>query len=78
MSIRTLHFLLSVPTSLRFFVGTLVSTSSLALLNLLDFSIMFSTLTFGAVSESLDATSLSTHVIVVDDHRDNTFTAKDG
>jgi hypothetical protein len=39
---------------------------------------MSSTLTSGAVSESLNATSLSAHAIVIDDHRDNTSTAKDG
>lgn len=78
MSIRTLHFLLSVSTSLRFFIETSVSTSSLASPNPSDFSIMSSTLTSGAVSESLDATSLSTHAIIVGDHRDNTSTAKDG
>jgi hypothetical protein len=77
MSIRTLHFLLSVSTSLRFFVGTSVSTSSLASPNPSDFSIMSSTLTSGAVIESLDANSLSKHAIV-NDHRDNTSTAKDG
>jgi hypothetical protein len=77
MSIRTLYFLLSVSTSLRFSVRTSVLTLSLALLNLLDFSIMSSTLTSRAVSESLDITSLLTHVIIIDDHRDNTSTVKD-
>ncbi|KAI1776471.1 hypothetical protein F4818DRAFT_440838 [Hypoxylon cercidicola] len=39
---------------------------------------MSSTLTSGAVIQSLDAVSLSKHAVIVDDHRDNTSTAKDG
>jgi hypothetical protein len=38
---------------------------------------MSSTLTSGAASESLDITSLSKHAVIVDDHRDDTSTAKD-
>ena len=77
MSIRTLYFLLSVFTSLCFFVGTLILTSSLVSPNSSDFSIMSSILTSGVVSESLNATSLLKHVIIVNDYCDNTFTAKD-
>jgi hypothetical protein len=78
MSIRTLHFLLSIFTCLRFFIGTLVSASSLLSPNISNFSIISSTLTSGAVIESLDTTSLSKHAIIIDNHRDNTSTAKNG
>jgi hypothetical protein len=59
----------SIPTSLRFFVG-----SSLASLNPSDFNIMSSTLMSGAAIEFLDAISLLKHAVIVDGHRDDTST----
>jgi hypothetical protein len=39
---------------------------------------MFSTLMSGAVIESLEATNLSKHTLIVSDHPHNDSTAKDG